>query len=107
MFYLKITVPTTLSNSHSTLIDNFFCNLTENTVDTTPGVLINKSSDHQPYFILLNNIITKESPPVYVKVTKRKLKTHVMENPNNTYNILQTVIQDAKKQTHALKISKI
>ncbi len=24
------------------------------------------------------------------------LKTDVMENPNNTYNILNTVIQDAK-----------
>ncbi len=30
-----------------------------------------------------------------------------MENPNNTYNILHTVSQDAKKLTQALKISKI
>ncbi len=63
-------------------------------------------SDHHPYFILLNNILTKESPPVYVKVTKEdnkakqtfyneiltfnkliNLQTDVMENPNNTYNI--------------------
>ncbi len=73
-FYPKITVPTRLSNNRGTLISNFLCKLTENTLNTTSGVLINKFSDHQPYFLLLNNIVTKESPPVYVKVTKRDNK---------------------------------
>ncbi len=50
-FYPKITVPTRLSSNHGTLIDNFFCTLTENTLDTTFHVLTNKFSDHQPYFI--------------------------------------------------------
>ncbi len=57
--YPKITVPIRLSNNRGTLIDNFFCKLTENTLDTTSGVLINRFSDHQPYFIFLNNIVTK------------------------------------------------
>ncbi len=73
-FYPKITVPNRLSNNRGTLISNFLCKLTENTLNTTSGVLINKFSDHQPYFLLLNNIVTKESPPVYVKVTKRDNK---------------------------------
>ncbi len=58
-FYPQITVPIRLSNNRGTLIDNFFCKLTENTLDTTSGVLINRFSDHQPYFIFLNNIVTK------------------------------------------------
>ncbi len=70
-FYPKITVPTRLTNTHGTLIDNFLCKLTDNTLDTTSGVLIKMFSEHQPYFILLNNIITKDSPPEYVKITKR------------------------------------
>ncbi len=52
-FYPKITLPTRLSNKHGTLIDNFFCKLTEATIDTIAGILIRKFSDHQPYFILL------------------------------------------------------
>ncbi len=48
-FYSKITLPTRLSNKHGSLIDNFFCKMTEYTLDTT--YLINK-----PYFTILNNI---------------------------------------------------
>ncbi len=55
-FYPKITVPIRLTNNNGPLIDNFFCKLTESTLDTTSGVLINRLSDHQPYFILLNNV---------------------------------------------------
>ncbi len=50
-FYPKITVPTRLTNNNGRLIDNFICKLTECTLDTTGGVLINTFSDHQPYFI--------------------------------------------------------
>ncbi len=42
-FYPKITVPTRLTNNNGTLIDNFLCKLTENTLDTTSGVLIKKT----------------------------------------------------------------
>ncbi len=52
-FHPKITVPTRLTNTKGTLIDNFLCKLSEATPNTTAGVLINKFSDHQPYFMLL------------------------------------------------------
>ncbi len=67
-FYPKITVPTRLSHKHGTLIDNFFCKLTDNTVDTTSGVLILKISDHQPYFLILDNVQTKQTFPTFVKL---------------------------------------
>ncbi len=70
-FYPKITVPTRLTNTHGTLIDNFLCKLTKNTLDTTSSVLIKRFSDHQPYFISLNTLLTKDSTPVYVKITKQ------------------------------------
>ncbi len=115
-FYPKITVPTRLTKTHGTFIDNFLCKLTDNTLDTTSGVLTKMFSDHQPYFILLNNILTKDSPTVCVKITKQdkqsihnfyneiltsdkliNLKSDPNEDPNNTYNVLHNVIQDAKK----------
>ncbi len=70
-FYPKITVPTRLTNNHGTLIDNFPCKLTESSLDITAGVLIKRFSDHQPYFILLNNVQIRDSHPVFVKVTKQ------------------------------------
>ncbi len=70
-FYPKIIVPTRLTNTHGTLIDNILCKLTDNTLDTTSGVLIKTFSDHQSYFILLNNILNKDSPLEYVKITKQ------------------------------------
>ena len=124
-FYPKITVPTRLTNTRGTLIDNFLCKLTENTLDTTSGVLIQKLSDHQPYFISLNTIHTKDSPPVYVKITKQNtqaiqqfyneiltsdklisLNHDLKEDPNNTYNILHNVIQDAKNKHIPCKLVK-
>ncbi len=69
-FYPKITVPPRLTNNNGTLIDNFLCKLTESTLNTTPGVLINKLSDHQPYFILLINVDTRDPPPKFIKINK-------------------------------------
>ncbi len=70
-FYAKITLPTRLSNKHGTLIDNFFCKLTEATIDTISGILIKKFSDHQPYFILLNNIKLKTDTSRFININKQ------------------------------------
>ncbi len=54
--YPKITLPTRLLNNSATLIDNILCKLTESTIETTTGILTNKFSEHQPYFIKLKYI---------------------------------------------------
>ncbi len=59
----RSTVPSRLSNKHGTLIDNILCKLTDNTIDTTSGVLISKISDHQPYFLILDNVQIKQNKP--------------------------------------------
>ncbi len=114
-FYPKITLPTRLSNNHATLIDNYFCKLTETMLDTTLGILIKTFSDHQPYFILLNNIKHKTHKPKYIKLSKQdtesiegfhqeilnsakhlNLNNNYNMNPNINYNVLHEIIQQAK-----------
>ena len=116
-FFPKITLPTRLSKKHGTLIDNFFCKLTEHTLDTTSGILIKKFSDHQPYFTLLNNFITHNQTPTYVTINKQDdvstskfqnelLNSNEINNldinpnldPNINYNVLHKSIQDAKEK---------
>ena len=70
-FYPKITLPTRLSNNHGTLIDNILCKLSETTLDTVSGILINKFSDHQPCFTILKSIQDKYHIPKYVEVNRR------------------------------------
>ena len=67
--YPKITLPTRFSAYNGTLIDTFFCKLSKSTIDTVPGILINKLSDHQPNFVCLNPIPYEAPPPKYIKVT--------------------------------------
>ncbi len=66
-FYPKIILPTRLSNKHGILIDKILCKLSEITLDTTSGVLTKQISDHQPYFVILNNIALKNRQPKFVK----------------------------------------
>ncbi len=122
-FYLKITLPTILSNKHGTLIDNSFCRLTEATLDTTSGVLIEKFSDHQPYFTILKHISHKDHEPKYIKIVKQDTKSiqtfesdiqnaleHVNLNsdlssdPNLNYSALHGIIQQAKLKHIPVKV---
>ena len=64
----KITLPTRFTETSGTLIDNFFCKLTNITIESVAGILTKKFSDHQPYFILLNAIIEKPHMPKYIKI---------------------------------------
>ena len=64
----KVTLPTRLSSSSATLIDNFFCKLSVNFSKTTTGILTSQISDHKPYFICLDYLCSKSSPLKYVKV---------------------------------------
>ena len=50
----QITLPSRLSNTNATLIDNLCCKFDYTTNKTNSGILLNNLSDHQPYFILLN-----------------------------------------------------
>ena len=117
-FYPKITYPTRFSNKHGTLIDNIFCRLSGETMETTSGILIKKFSDHQPYFTILDGVHTKEPPIKYIRVSKNdqacvekfhdeiiaklsssNMNENLSQDPNVNYNILHDIIQKAKS-TH-------
>ena len=116
-FYPKITLPTRLTNNNGTLIDNILCKLTECTLDTTSGILIDKLSDHQPYFIVCNNTISTHISPRFVKITNydkesvnrfqqtlttshqlNNLNSTHTQDPNINFSILEETIQTAKNE---------
>ena len=47
----QITLPTRFTTCNGTLVDNFFCHLTNYILESTAGILIKTLSD-QPYFII-------------------------------------------------------
>jgi hypothetical protein len=116
-FYPKITLPTRFSNKHGTLIDNIFCKLSHNTLNTTSGILTKRFSDHQPYFTFLNDIFHNDTPPKFIKTNTYSLEsiqkfqndlksanilnkidsTHTAD-PNSNYNILHDTIEVAKNK---------
>ena len=63
----KITQPTRLSQNTGTLIDNIFVKIKKD-IKTTAGILINKISDHLPYFLCLENFCYMNEKIKYVKV---------------------------------------
>ncbi len=110
-FYQKFTLPSRLPNTHGILIHNFVCKLSETTLDTTTGILIKMFSD----FILLKNIKHRDQEPKYVTICKHDTKSiqnfqqeilnslehinlindyHI--DPNQNYNVLHKIIQQAK-----------
>ena len=66
--YPQITLPTRFTRTNGTLIDNYFCKLNKTILESKTGILTNKLSDHQPYFISVNITQKKEPLPKYVKI---------------------------------------
>ncbi len=52
-----------------------FRKLSEHTLETTSGILIKKFSDHEPYFNLIDNVISNNSTPTFVTITKQNTES--------------------------------
>ena len=50
----KITLPTRISNTSCTLIDNIYCRLSNNTMDLSSGIVHSGISDHFPCFVSIS-----------------------------------------------------
>ncbi len=113
----KITLPTRFSRKRGTLIDNVYCKITDNTLNTISGVTTKKLSDHQGYFTFINNSIIKDNNSKYITIDKQSdecienfklelqtslnsvpLVSDLHTDPNINYNTLHNVIQDAKRK---------
>ena len=92
--YPQITLPTRFTRTNGTLIDNFLCELNKTILESKTGILTNKLSDHQPYFMSVNTTQKKEPLPKYVKINivsteamhnlSHEIKSEEMYNKFNT-----------------------
>ena len=81
----RITLPTRISNARGTLIDNILCTADVTIIPTTPGKLLNKLSDHQLCFILLETTFARSPNPKFIR--KYVQIEDVITNINNIYYV--------------------
>ena len=95
-----------------------------NTLDDTSGILINKFSDHQPYFTLIHNTRSNTEAHKFVKVSKytnESIKNihdeldnsnildkfnHSATDPNDNYNTLSHIFTTVKNKHIPIKLVK-
>ena len=113
----SITLPTRFSKKNATLIDQIFSRSSDRNSVSTSGIFINKLSDHQPCFTIIEINKTKTKKPNFIKITvntpeaqisfKRDVKllienanfdNDLLQDPNISYNTLESIIQKAKEK---------
>ena len=117
-FFPKITLPTRFSDRNCTLIDHFLCKLSPTMINSKVGILMNNLSDHLPCVINIPNLCNYQNGPKFIHLKTNdinsvtnfkmdimnakiydKLNHDEMGDPNDNYNIVETIIQD-KINTH-------
>ena len=120
----QITLPTRLSHTNDTLIDNIFCKFQCSTANATSRILLNKLSDHLPCFILLDISLVNPPNPKWIKINTQnkkailniisdtsasnlynKLDKSLTTDPNLSY-IIHEVIEKAKNNHMLSKLVK-
>lgn len=71
-FFPKITFPTRFSATRGSLIDNFFCKISNVSIKAISGIAISRLSDHHPYFICIDVLKKKQIHPEYINVSRAK-----------------------------------
>ena len=70
-FHPHIILPTRISRRSATLIDNFLGRNSEKLTRASSGILIDKFSDHQPYFISIEGDNSYITQPKYITVSNQ------------------------------------
>ena len=113
-FKPKVTVPTRLTDTTCTLIDNIFSSLTSSVPDIS-GVLVSNISDHLPCFTCFKNSVPHETNIKYIyKCCYRqdalnkyycdlesqnifdRLNTDLQADPNVNYDVLENILCGTK-----------
>ena len=124
-YFPKITLPTRLTDRNVTLIDNIFCNFDQFTKQTIAGILLNKISDHQPYFLLspVGKIKSQTSKFINIYTTSKELALNIKDeliksdlwnnlnhnlntNHNLTYNIIHETLIAAQNKHLSCRLVK-
>ena len=123
-FVPKITLPTRICDTASTLIDNIYTNVLDKS--HTSGILKRPLSDHQMYFCVMNeNYVKPTTKQKYIEVEvlneenvdsfrkeiadleiHNKLDDTVDRDPSYNYEIASTLLQNAKSKHIPKRIKK-
>ena len=112
-FHPKITLPTRITDTSNTLIDNILTNVYDD--KHVSGILINKISDHQPIFTCNNKAtpLCKESKYIQIETKDErslsrflddlqdadiinKLDQNTLSDPNKNYDTFIEIVVSAK-----------
>ena len=121
----RITLPTRISNASGTLIDNILCKADFTIKPTTAGILLNKLSDHQPCFVLVDTTFARSHNPKFIRkyvqiedvITNinndicsseiyNKIDKRLTADPNVNYNIMHDIIEETKNTHMTSKLVK-
>ena len=121
----QITLPTRLSQISGSLIDNILCKAHIYIKPAKAGILLNKLSDHQPCFIILDitfsgcnnpkftrkyvqleNVIDNINNDICSSELDDKIDKRLTADPNISYNIIHDVIEKTKNTHMTSKLVK-
>ena len=124
-FFPKITLPTRIQESSSTLIDQIWSNNLEENIKSTSGIIINDISDHKMIFTFIENTAYVEKHEKYIKVEHKnqssvknfvdelesmkiydKLNQNINESPEDNYNRFAHLVNSAREKHLSTKIVK-
>ena len=120
-----ITLATRFSTCRGSLIDNFISKYSDTMFNAVSGILLDKFSDHQPYFTSLELVRTYQTTPKYIRVYDKSgdsLKKFSEEfnltnlstvldkspsaDPTLNYNILEDILCELKNKHFQSKFVK-
>ena len=123
-FFPKITLPTRISETSSTLIDNILTNVIESN-GVKAGILTSHISDHQAIFLSTSSKLSRDSGSRYINVETKddtslnnfmnelenlnipaQLNSEPDANPNNNYKIFSKAVNSAKEKHLPIKKTK-
>ena len=120
----KITLPTRISNTSCTLIDNIFCKLSNLSLKYRAGIIFSELSDHFPYFVSISTDKKDHKKHKYIKQTtfnesKRSfynelennstihsLNRGICFNPDMNYNVFDDEMDKCKANNFPTKMVK-
>ena len=120
-----ITFPTRFARKTASLIDQIYCKTRSDSTAINSGIIISNISDHLPCFAFLDILATKPKVPKYIKTRKysensiqnfrdelanchliNKLSKELNTDPNTSYNIIESTVQNLKTKHLPEKLTK-
>ena len=108
----KITMPTRFATHSASLLDNFYCKVSDHSLNASAGIIMSGISDHLPYFICFDNFTKcKASSTKFVKCKVNRpeaIEAFLNElKSKNLYNELDHSLESGPDQNYDKMIKTI